>query len=239
MYDRKWFYLAGLLLILTACQPITTVVEPTSQWIRVDVSPSTTWILPALDSCAQAAGAVDLSVREVSRRALDLEAADLLILSGSWTSEEGTAFEIGKIRLSAVVHPENPVGELSAKALADLFSGRVRQWVQVEPSLPAEDIQVWLPVPGDEIWDGVVHGILAGDQPSPLARMAPDPQAMRAAVSSDEFSVGILTSSYLDSTVKAVDSSLEVWLSVLAVSRTQPAGAVRELLVCLQEEITK
>lgn len=235
----KQFFLFGLLLFLSACQPVPVVVEPTPQLVRVDVSPSATWILPALDSCARTNGQVDLSVREISTAALDPDTTDLLIRTGGWKSDSGSAFEIGQIRLDVIVHPDSPVDELSAQALADIFSGRVRQWAQLEPSLPTADIQVWLPPAGDEIRDGLQQALLAGEEPTPLARIAPDPQAMLTAVAADEFALGILPSAYLDPTVKAVDSSLEIWLPVLAVTRSEPAGLPRELMICLQNKITK
>jgi hypothetical protein len=213
------------------------VVEPTSQVIRLDITPATTWVLPAVDACARTTGEIDLSVREISTRAVDPGEADLLILSGDTVLSSEKAFIIGEIPLSVIVHPDNPLEQLSPRALTEVFSGQVRQWVELGSSLPEADIQVWLPPQEDDLWDALVEGVLTGKEPSRLARFAPDPQAMRAAVAADEFAVGVLPAAYLDQTVRAVETPLDLRLPVLAVSPDEPAGLIRDFLLCLQEEI--
>jgi hypothetical protein len=239
MSKIKRIRLAGLLLILAACKPLPVVVEPTPQTIRLDVSPATSWILPAVDACVRETGGIDLTVREVAARAIDPETADLLILSGRDEPASGSAFEIGEVQAAIIVHPDNPLAELSDQDVADLFSGRVRQWSQLESSLPEEDVRVWLPMPEDEIWNALVVNALMGEEPSRFASIAPGPQAMRAAVAADPYAIGFLPAAYLDQTIKAVSTPLEIRIPILAISKSQPEGVTRDFLLCLQESIKK
>lgn len=239
MPELKRIALAALLLILAGCQssPAPADVRPTAQLIRLDVTLATAWILPAVNACARETGGVQLTVRQIATRALDSAEADVLILSGAPQPGQGSPFEIGQIEAALIVHPDNPLEEFSAQALAEIFNGELRQWSEVDPSLPEEDIQVWLPPVGDEMRDSLVETLLEGDQPSRFASLAPDPAAMRSAVAEDEAAIGILPVAYVDQTVRIVTSPLEINLPVVAVTNTQPAGLTRDFLLCLQESI--
>lgn len=239
MPELKRIALAALLLLLAGCQsaPTPAAVQPTAQLIRLDVTLATAWILPAVDTCARETGGAPLTVRLTATRAIDSAEADMLILSGAPRLDQGSPFEIGQIDAAVIVHPDNPLEELSAQALAEIFNGELRQWSEVDPALPGEDIQVWLPPPADEIREALVETLLDGDQPSRFASLAPDPAAMRSAVAADEAAIGILPAADVDKTVRVVTSPLEINLPLVAVTNTQPAGLTRDFLLCLQESI--
>ncbi len=239
MPELKRIALAALLLVLAACQstPAPAPELPTAQLIRLDVSTSSAWMIPAVDACARETGGLQLTVRQIATRELASPDADIVILSGAPQPAQGNAFEIGQIEAAVIVHPDNPLKELSAQALADIFNGELRQWSELDPSLPVEDIQVWLPLPGDEIWEALVETLLDGNEPTGFASLAPDPAAMRSAVAAGKAAIGVLPATYSDQTVKVVASPLEITLPIVAVTSVQPAGVTRDFLLCLQEAI--
>lgn len=54
-----------------------------------------------------------------------------------------SAIEIGRDAIAIVVHPQNPVADLSRQQLSDIFSGQVRNWSQVGgPQLPIQPFVV-------------------------------------------------------------------------------------------------
>ena len=71
MPELKRIALAALLLLLAGCQsaPAPAAVQPTAQLIRLDVTPATAWMLPAVDACARETGGVQLTVRQIATRA--------------------------------------------------------------------------------------------------------------------------------------------------------------------------
>ncbi len=239
MSELKRFSLAVLLILLAACQPpqAPIIEQPTSQILHLDITPASSWMLPAVNACAQELSGIQLTVRQIVTHSLDSAKADLLILSGSAQIEGVNAFEIGQTSLVVIVHADNPLEEISAQMLSDVFSGQIDLWSQVDASMPPEKIQVWLPLPGDEIWEALQDSLLNEKNPSRAAQIAPDPEAMLSAVSADPSAIGILPIGLLDQTVKFVRTDIEINMPILAVTQNQPAGLTHDFLLCLQAEL--
>lgn len=159
-----------------------------------------------------------------------------MILTGSVALDSVSAAQIGEVKAIFIVHPSNSIKSLDNNTLVKIFGGQIRHWTELDPSLPAENIQVWLPVSGG-LRETVDQNLFINLSPSPYANLAPDPLAMLAAVSADESAIGILPITYQDSSVRVVETQTEFVLPLLAVTKAEPVGVIREFLLCLQSSI--
>ncbi len=236
MHKIKWVLFTFSLVLLVGCQakPTPTAPPPTAQVLRINVTPATTWIIPEMDACQKETVGLNLTVHEVYARQLISSEADLLILSGQPDLVNSYSVEIGKTQLIFIVNPANSIQDIPVEILKQIFGGGISQWSEVDPSLPVEKIQVWVPLVDDEIWTLLDASLLKSQSVSRLANIAPNPNAMLSAISSDKNAIGILPQPYLSQAVKALDNQPEIPLPVIAVTQSEPAGLIREFLLCLQ-----
>jgi DNA-binding transcriptional LysR family regulator len=235
-------FVLGLLavsVLASACQaqPTPTVNQPSMQVIRVDITPSTSWLIPAMDACVQDTPGINLTVREISTDEIDPSTADILIMSGVPAGNQSSAVELGKISVSLIVHPTNSLETISYDLLAAIIGGQLRLWSEADPSLPENEIQVWLPTPGDEIYKALEHSIFSEKSPSGYAHIAPVADAMLSVVSMDPNAIGFLPEPYLNPTVKAIDIQTDFKMPIIAVTPNEPKGKTRDFLLCLQSAI--
>jgi phosphate transport system substrate-binding protein len=101
-----------------------------------------------------------------------------------------------------VVHPDNPVKDLTIQQLHDIFAGKITNWKDLGG--PDEKI---LAVTRDtssgtfEVWE---EKIMKGDRIMPKAQVVASNGAMVQSVSGNPAAVGYIGIGYLDSSVKAV-----------------------------------
>lgn len=224
------------LVLLAGCQakPAPTELPPTAQVLRIDVTPATTWIMPEMDACQKETAGLNLLIHETFGRQLIPNQADLLILSGQPFLENSYAVEIGKTELIFIVNPTNAIQDIPVDKLKEIFSGRVNLWSDVDPTLSDEPIQVWIPPTGDEVWDWLDPSFLDWRSASQTSWMVSEPKKLRAGVSDHKYSIGVLPKIFLDQSVKALDNQPDLPMSIIAVTQSEPAGLIREFLLCLQ-----
>ena len=108
-----------------------------------------------------------------------------------------------------------------------------------------QPIQIWV-LPDSEPTRQIFDATLQLVQPlAANAMLAPSPGAMVTAISKDPGAIGYVPQSFLNSRgltnskkVKIVNLDApirdELHQPVIAITRTEPAGAMRDLVVCLQ-----
>jgi hypothetical protein len=236
MLSRIRLIIAFIILIVAGCQGSTGQVVPSStpQILRLDITPASDWMLPAINECQAELEGVNLTIREIFTRSLDQTGADMLILSGEPDLTNSYAVEIEKTSLVFIINPANSINAASTKMLKEIFSGQVSLWSEVDASLPVEPIHVWIPPSGDELTNALISTLMDGQLAARTANIAPDPKAMLTSVSADKFSIGVLPQAILSQSVKVLDSQLEISLPIIAVVTSKPEGILREFLLCLQ-----
>lgn len=214
--------LALLVILLAACQP-APVAEITAQPpVKVALSPSLTWLEGDLAGCA---ATVEVAVQRADDMPSETGVIELQLgepPAGSY------AAVLGVDHLVVIVHPDNPLTELSVNEAQDIFSGRQKTWAD------GSEIQTWsLPATMD-----VSTALTAAGFTFANTGLSPTPKSMLEAVAANPLAIGYLPARWLDSSVRALDvTDLKVDLPVLAVSELEPQGNARALLVCLQEKI--
>lgn len=139
--------------------------------------------------------------------------ADLAAASGALAADEarrlferhgvlGVRVVVAQDALSVWVHPDNPVRELSTRALRDLFSGAVDSWAAVGGE-PVEVVPV-IRLPSSGTARFFRNHVLFGGEYAASAVTAPTTPAVVAAVASDRRAIGYGGIAYYEPGVAAV-----------------------------------
>jgi PBP superfamily domain len=236
--------LLGVCLLLAACAaPGTSTPAPTPQAINIFYPTDLQAWANQLSNCASGNPLVALYFFTYPIAASDPTVNDITLEFGNPTNPPGSSFitQVGSDQVVVITNQANDSSQLSLEHIRSIFSGKVSQWEDGQ----AQPIQVWVLPEGDPtrtIFDSVV---LPGQPVTTEAMLAPDSQAMLEAVAQNENSIGYLTKSILSSAdptliknVKTLqlDQSTQAALyqPVLALTKSEPKGYLRDLLVCLQ-----
>jgi phosphate transport system substrate-binding protein len=129
---------------------------------------------------------------------------DIASMSRDLEDEEDDAFTknylIGKDAVGMVVHPSNPVENLTMDQILGIISGEINDWNQVG----GEDrpIQVITREPESTTWKGLNEIVLKGADVADSAIVAKSARQMAAAVAGDPEAFGFLALSDLQNSVK-------------------------------------
>jgi len=234
--------LGGLIILLAACQ--TPTPAPVSaeypEAVVVQHTPALRIAVPVLQACAVEAPDLALFLEEAPRTAIDLTSeveglTRIGLVLGEPAADE-FAVALGVAQIVVIAHPSNPVQNLSADELQNLFSGEVQNWSQIGGTDQA--VTPWVLTPADESRQLFDKTILGKKNLASQARLAADPGWMLAEVSADPGAIGFLPAAWLDENVRPVDLQAaladELRLPLLALAVTQPQDQARNLMICLQ-----
>jgi hypothetical protein len=152
---------------------------------------------------------------------------------------------LGRQVIAVVVHPGNPVRELSLMELRELLVGRTQSWQALGDY--SEAVQPIIPLAGDELRLAVQQATLEGERYTLASLLAPSPPAMISLVADHPGSLGLLPLPELTDEVRSLriegqlptepateQGSYPLWVQIVAMAPAEPAGAVREWLGWLQ-----
>lgn len=222
---------------LSACgAPTTATIPPSPMPVRVSYSPYLAGIQEALHACAVESQQLAIFFEQIPGAQQDFEGNDLVIWWGDKPDELGFSYQLNEDELVVIVHPENPKQELSQSELISLYAGRIESWSEI--GTLDQDIKVWI-FPETNLMTLSFHsGILGGQRFTRLASLAPSSPAMLESVASDPGAIGVLPRSWLTNDVQAIQIDPELQVSVrkplLALTPSEPQGAIKELIACLQ-----
>jgi hypothetical protein len=132
------------------------------------------------------------------------------------------AYQIDTEEILIVTHRQSPVQNLTLEEARALFAGRGDASVQVWVYASEEDVQV--------VFDQFV---MEGRNVTSSARLAVNPQQMSDTLVNEPDAVGILPRHWKAGDVR--DVYLVATVPVLALTKSEPQGAVKELIACLQK----
>ncbi len=201
-----------LFVLLAACAPTT----PGAALERVDVyaTPAAGPWLDELFDCA-----ADLPVvLNVSA-----DAPDIMLRVAEPDVLAAPAFQIDAEEILVVTHRESPLQSLTLSQVRDLFAGRG------DPS-----VQVWAYASGEDAARAFDQLVMQGRSVTSFARLAASPQHMSEVLNADVNAVGVLPRRWMTGNVREIYSAGSV--PVLAVTKSEPQGAVSQLIGCLQSK---
>ncbi len=140
------------------------------------------------------------------------------------------AFQVGTEDILVVNHPQVGVGALNLNQVQGLFSGRIANWKDAGGNdLP---VQVWTFSPEEDIQQVFQGAVMSGEPFTSLARLAVSAQAMSDGVGSTPGSIGYLPRRWKAGNTREALKAATV--PVLIIARSQPEGALKDLISCLQ-----
>jgi hypothetical protein len=198
--------------MLFSCSPSTPPTTP-----QVVTVYSTSAAQPWLDPLYACVGS-----SSVISRVDDLSSADIALRVGEPEILVSSAYQIDTEEILIVTHRQSPVQNLTLGEARALFAGLGDPSVQVWVYASDEDVQL--------VFDQFV---MEGRSVSPSARLAVNPQQMSDTVVNETDVVGILPRHWKAGDVR--DVHLVATVPVLALTKSEPQGAVKELIACLQK----
>jgi hypothetical protein len=234
-----------LLVLSPACGQVATPAAlspvPSLQTIRLGYTPA---LLPWAEAAGRCAANLPdvaffpIEIAENSNIALELQLA--YFVEESDKPQEFT-YKISQESLVLIKNHVNMLPALDQEMVGGVLSGRIVDWREVSgAALPITTtvtqtiVLIGYPV-GDPLQISLANS--TGTQPPPQVRLVPDPAAMLQAVHEDPAALGYVPESWLGSNrpaeVQQIDSA-RINLSVVAFTLSPPVGAVKALLVCLQ-----
>ncbi len=211
----KKVILLMILALSTACSPPVTL-QSTPEAIRIFASDITQpWLQTSYD-CAR-------TLQIVLYRADSPAEAQINIRLGEPQSLNSLAFQIGQDDLLVVTNPQNPAKNLSPAQVRKIFS-----------QTSDEETLVWVFAPESDVQEIFSREVLQDSRVTSLARLALSPEQMQAAIGKDQNSVGILTRHWLTNSQQVVFSIDNI--PVLALTPSEPVGAIKNLIACLQKK---
>jgi len=246
--------LAGLTLNMTRSVQAATPPPIPPPLPRVATSPALeTWVsrrVLAFRDSRPGSGYADLgfSVETLPPEAALQAAADGEVVLAVLALDPPTGWfgtPLGRLGISIVVHPGNPVRELSLMELRELLVGRTQSW-QVLGNY-SEVVQPVIPLTGDELRLAVQQAALEGERYTLASLLAPSPPAMISLVAEQPGALGLLPLSELTDEIRSLriegqlpteqateQGSYPLWVQIVAMAPAEPVGAVREWLGWLQ-----
>jgi ABC-type phosphate transport system substrate-binding protein len=229
-----------LCLFATACQPLPSTPVPTLTAVRVQYTPAMKPLLKPLSECASKIPGVGIVVFERSADQIDVTQADLSLRYGLPSSPPAFSAQLGEEQIVAVVNAANQAS-VSASDLEAIYSGQLRDWKDLAPVTTATaapvPIQVWSFTLGDDLLTAFIAGSLGGGAIAGRINFAPNPTAMLQAIATDPTAVGYLPRTLVTAQLRVLDFPNDPprQLPLLALAPTEPQGAARSLLACLQK----
>lgn len=213
-------FIAAIFLFLMACAPATPVATP--QIVKVFVTSAAGPWLTDLYNCASASAVINLS---------DSQSADISIRIGEPENLTMPAFQIGKDDILVAVHPQAAVGSLTIEQVRQLFTGQATNWKDVGGNdVP---VQIWTYSSDEDVQQIFDKTVLSGQPVTSLARLAASAQGMSDSIGANPGSVGVLMRRWKMGNTR--EALIVASAPVLAITKSEPQGAVKDLIACLQK----
>jgi phosphate transport system substrate-binding protein len=221
--------------LLAACSPQPLPAPPaTPAIVRVAASDLTGPLLFELNreyAGANAEAVVAPRVLPAALLAQALQAGEAELALMVEPPEGLFATPVAYVRLAVVAHPSNPVRELDAAQVRDLFTGRLPEWASVGG---AGAVQVVARPKGSDAGSFFERVALAGAAPAGDALAAPSWPAMRELVAAEPGALGYLPLHEVDDSVKILEVPLDLRLLIVAAAVAEPHGPARDFAAWAQ-----
>lgn len=202
--------LCGATFFLSACAAPAPSVQ--SQVVKVYATSSAQFWLTRLYTCA---GDLSITLK------VDPAEPDIYLQIGAPNRITAPVYQIGEEEILIVANNANPAQNLSLTQTQEIFA------------LANPSAQVWVFSSGEDIQRAFDQLVMHGRGVSSSAKIAASAEQMSARVGTESSAVGILPAHWMNDGVHPIFSAGSV--PVLAITKTEPQGAVFRLIACLQK----
>ena len=207
---KQFFFLVLSSFIVVSCVPATQTSQ--TQFISVYATSAAQPWLTELYICADNSS-VNLN--------LTTDEPDITLRVGEPEIIISPVYQIDEEEILIVTNRESPVQNLTLSEVRELFAqgnDSAQIWVYASDA----DVQI--------VFDQLV---MKGRSVTSFAGLATSPQQMSNLINAEKDVVGILPKHWMTGNVREVFSAGTV--PVLAITKEEPQGAVKELISCLQK----
>lgn len=236
--------LFGLMLFLVSCgSPELSTPAPTQETISVLFQPALKPWADKISGCASNNPLVGLYYIQSPTFDGNIDNNDIALSLGEPAQMKSSLYlsQMGWEQIMVIVNQDNNLSQLSATELQSIFSGQKSNW----ENNAGQPYQVWVLPSGDPVRTLFDGAVLQSTRLASEAMLAPDPEAMLEAISSDVSAIGYLPGSALSSSDPSLVAKIkiiqleqsmqeELHSPVIALTQVEPEGLVRELLTCAQ-----
>ncbi len=203
-----------LSLLISSCS--TSTPPPTLPVVSVFSTAATQPWLSKLYDCAGTSVVVRVSDTE--------SAYDIRLQLGEPSVPSSFVYQIDSEEILIVTQRQSPIQNLTLEQAQSLFMGQG----EAQPS-----VQVWVYASDADVQRVFDQLVMKGGSVSSSAKIAVNPQAMSDTLVNQPNTVGILPKHWRVGDSRIVFSAGTV--PVLAITKAEPQGVVKELLACLQK----
>ena len=217
------------IFFLTACGTATPQVV--TRVVKVYATSAASPWLQNVYKCAPSSVAVSLSYPA---------SADFTIRLGEQTNLSTPAYEIGSENIIVIMNNARPP-LLTPQQIEGLFTGEIVNWNQITPEwgkahiTQSGDVHVWVYSADEDIEQILEKSLLDGRPVTSSARIAATSQEMIDAIRKDGSAIGILPQR-LNENNEVFNEAVIASVPVLAITKSEPQGAIKQLIACLQKQ---
>ena len=213
--------------------------------IKVQISTALTHWVPKLTTCSENLVDAGVTVDILPRHDLNIQNADLVVRFGSRLTQEQDVSVLSMDRVVFIIDFNNPLTSISSESLADIFLGHYKTWNQV-PEMASVDPTYDLPISVFSYGEGsdlnpILSSALLDEEPvSQDALYAASWEILQESVAKTPGGIGYMLENQVSANVLTLqvedqgDLVVSLEQPVIAVTRSAPDGALRQLLLCLQ-----
>lgn len=246
---RKLFLISiAVIQFQSSCAaPPTTIPVPSAQIIDLYYSPSLDYLRADISACISTLGTLAPYLVEQSAEFTTLQSGDIIFRLGEAEGDDSDYFvtQIDSQKIIFVTNDANPIRTITTQELKAIFSGAQSSWN--DGVLAGKIISVWTYPDGSELKDWLNEIFIGSSVLGLTQKLAPNPGAVLEAVSTEEVAVGYLPDAWMRVVDEQIINKIKVLeienkgeeflpLPVLAYMKEKPDGAVRDFLLCLQDQ---
>ena len=241
---NSWIALISLLL-LAACQaqlnPGTEI--PTLEIINLQVTPAASHWMDAAAKCSQQIPNLGIYRQILPVSELNLGSADLILRLGERQETDPFVTVLGTEEIVLVAGEDVPVFSLSLESIQAMFTGVYTYWEQVSESqeITSEATQPITTLsfpPGHELRNLFETSFLESESIANNATAFYSEEALKELLNKHPLAIGYALKSQTPQGVRTLsitsDNPQPGLQYVLGITRQEPTGYLRELLLCLQ-----
>jgi len=236
MPSKKLLWLVFFIII--GCTPSTTTTPYATPFIwQIARTPSLSWLDQSFNLCIQEQNENKIIVREASLDSTTFNQADISFIWGKPVQLQEFAFTLGEDELIFVVHPDNPLQEISLETLRNIYSKQEVYWNHEQSGI----VIPWKYPENNEI-ERLAEGLIGNSiEINVQLSTTPDIPGMLAQISLNPDAIGFLPKNRIDSSVKPIRitglSPKSTSFPVVVTLQTQPDRFQTLWLACVQEKI--
>lgn len=237
-----------MISVVTACsvEPPARIEAPQLEIIDLQMTPAVEHWLPRVAACAEGVPEFNIFTQVLPRAELSLAESDLLLRLGSRLDTDPFVAVIGVEKIVIVAGEGVPLSSLSLQTLQAIYAGEITYWGRVlegadQVNGKGAPIQVLAYPQGHEIEILFSQVFLASEPVQVAPQIFSTVEFLQKLVDKYPNAIGYLLESQLPDGMRTLSVLDENEVNrgetfVLAVTKLEPEGKLRQFLLCLQNQ---